>query len=180
VPVAGGCGGAGCGEARRGSKAQARRERACASSAPGRAPPHLPAPLPREFVKQISLIAPAEEFVGEKSRGNSPPLGHPFPTPPGSSSGRAGPSPSPPSSVGCSCGVSSGHPGPRSTSSQPGHPRPLPCCRRGLPPDAVTRGTAACPRRLAFPAARLSPPGSSLRPWAAPDTESHRISERRR
>lgn len=50
---------------------------------PGRAPPHLPAPLPREFVKQISLIAQAKEFVGEKSWGNSPPLGHPFPASPG-------------------------------------------------------------------------------------------------
>lgn len=59
---------------------------------PGRAPPHLPAPLPREFVKQISLIAQAEEFVGEKSRGNSPPLGHPFPASPGAAGAeRAGP-----------------------------------------------------------------------------------------
>lgn len=59
---------------------------------PGCAPPHLPAPLPREFVKQISLIAQAKEFVGEKSRGNSPPLGHPFPASLGAAGAeRAGP-----------------------------------------------------------------------------------------
>lgn len=116
-------------------------EQACASSAPGRAPPHLPAPLPREFVKQISLIAKAEEFVEEKSRGNSPPLGHPFPTSPGDMGReRAGPSPqvprppalreaATPTPAGCSCRVSSGHPCPHrdvpcSTSSELGRSRP--------------------------------------------------------
>lgn len=101
------------------------RQRACVSSAPGRAPPHLPAPLPWEFVKQISLIAQAEEFVGEKKPGKFPSSGPPLPRfPPGAAGGeRAGPSlhplppPAPalrkaatPTPAGRSCGVSLGHP----------------------------------------------------------------------
>lgn len=150
-------------------------ERACASSAPGRAPPHLPAPLPREFVKQISLIAQAEEFVEEKSRGNSPPLGHPFPTSPGTwaESERVPPHRCPlpalreaatPTPAGRSCRVSSGHPCrlgdvPCSTSSALGRSRPLSSRPWGqtLSPNTVTPGPAVCPCRLAFSIAWLRP-----------------------
>lgn len=145
---------------------------------PGRAPPHLPAPLPREFVKQISLIAQAKEFVGEKKPGKFPSSGPPLPRFPRGSRRRVSrSSPRPPALreavtltlAGRSCGLSSCHPClrkdvPCSTSSQPGHTHSLPSSPRGqtLSPNAVTPSTAVCPSRLAFSIAWLSTPGNGL------------------
>lgn len=143
-----------------------RGDGACASRAPGCMPPHLPAPLPGEFVKQISLIAQAEEFVvGKKKKkkreklGKFPSARPPLPRPCGCrrfagmqhvSAPRGGSDPA--------AGVSSGHPGlrgdgPRSSAAAragslgPRHPAPR-CPRlrpslRGAPP--VQRGLCELP-----------------------------------
>lgn len=128
-------------------KGTGRRAQACASSTPGRPPPHRPAPLPREFVKQISLNCTSPGVWWRKKPGNSPPLGHPFPASPAAlvRSSRVSPrlcgTPAP---AGSSCRVSSGHSCLHSTSSEPGHPQPISSSLRGwtLSPDAVTPGTS--------------------------------------